>query len=137
VLAGKMPDSAGFTTKDALAWATSGGAGAVGLADKIGSLEVGKQADIVLFTTNRLNLSPLSDAATAIVMHARSSDIDTVLVDGHVRVRSGELVGVDLKGLLPKLERSKRSILDRVQQARSEQNEMSKAYESLIGSKTA
>ncbi|MDB5407979.1 MAG: amidohydrolase [Rhodospirillales bacterium] len=135
VLADKMPESAGFSTKDALTWATSGGAGAVGLADKIGSLEVGKQADLVLFTTDRLSLSPLSDAATAIVMHARSNDIDTVIVDGQVRVRGGELIGVDIKGLLPKLEESKRLILDRVQQARSEQSNMSKAYESLISGK--
>jgi cytosine/adenosine deaminase-related metal-dependent hydrolase len=137
VLANKMAESGGFTTKDALNWATSGGAGAVGLADKIGSLAVGKQADIVLFRADRLNLSPLSDPATAIVMHARSSDVDTVIVDGQVRVRGGELVGVDVKGLLPKLEQSKRSIVDRVQQARSEQSDMSKAYDSLIAGKNA
>lgn len=130
VLVDKMPESSGYTTKDALAWATSGDA--VGLRDKIGSIESGKHADIVLFKTDRLNLSPLSNPATAIVMHARSSDIDTVIVDGQLRVKDGELVGVDIKGLLPKLEQSKRSILERVQQARSEQSDMSKAYESLI-----
>ncbi|MDB5602866.1 MAG: amidohydrolase [Xanthobacteraceae bacterium] len=133
VLAGKMPESSGYTTKDALAWATSGDA--VGLTDKIGSIETGKHADVVLFKTDRLNLSPLSNPATAIVMHARSSDIDTVIVGGQLRVKDGELVGVDIKGLLPKLEQSKRSIVERVRQARSEQSDMGQAYETLIAGK--
>jgi hypothetical protein len=68
-------------------------------------------------------------------MHARSSDIDTVIVGGQLRVKDGELVGVDIKGLLPKLEQSKRSIVERVRQARSEQSDMGQAYETLIAGK--
>jgi 5-methylthioadenosine/S-adenosylhomocysteine deaminase len=135
VLADKMPASARYTTKDALAWATSGGAAAVSLSDSIGTIEIGKRADIILFRTKRLNMAPMSDPATTIVMHARSSDIDTVIVDGRVRVKKGELVGIDTENLINRLEQSRRSILDRVQQTHTEQSDMGRAYESLITGK--
>lgn len=135
VLAGRMPQSAGYTTKDALHWATTGGAEAIGLGDKTGAIEPGKRADIVLVRTDRFNMSPLCDPATAIVMHARAADIDTVMVDGQIRVSGGEPVGVDLKELMAKLERSKHGILARVAKAREEQSDMSRAYEALITGK--
>jgi cytosine/adenosine deaminase-related metal-dependent hydrolase len=132
VLAGRMPQSAGYTTTDALHWATTGGADAIGLGGKTGTIEPGKRADIVLVRTDRLNISPLCDPATAIVMHARAADIDTVMVDGEVRVSGGEPVGVDIPQLMAKLERCKENILARVAKARAEKSDMSRAYEALI-----
>jgi cytosine/adenosine deaminase-related metal-dependent hydrolase len=135
VLAGRMPQSAGYTTKDALHWATTGGAEAIGLGDDTGAIELGKRADIVLIKTDRFNMSPLCDPATAIVMHARAADIDTVMVDGQIRVSGGEPVGIDTKGLMAKLERSKQGILERIAKARAEQSDMSRVYEALITGK--
>lgn len=132
ILVGRMPQSAGFTTKDALHWATSSGAEAIGLGGKTGAIEPGKQADIVLIRTDRFNMSPLCDPATSIIMHARAADIDTVMVDGNIRVSGGEPVGVDSKQLMAKLERSKQGILNRVAKVRAEQSDMSRVYENLI-----
>jgi hypothetical protein len=80
-------------------------------------------------------MSPLCDPATAIVMHARTSDIETVMVDGNIRVAGGEPVGIDTRRLLAKLDRSKQGILDRVATARAERSDMSRAYEVLITGK--
>ncbi len=88
---GKQPLGA----RDVLAMATIEGARANGLADRTGSLTPGKQADLVLLRTDRLNVMPLNDPATAVVTSMDTSNVDTVLVAGHVLKRDGELTHVD------------------------------------------
>ena len=88
---GKQPLGA----RDVLAMATIEGARANGLADRTGSLTPGKQADLVLLRTDRLNALPLNDPATAVVASMDTSNVDTVLVAGHVLKRGGELTHVD------------------------------------------
>jgi cytosine/adenosine deaminase-related metal-dependent hydrolase len=78
-----------------LRMATLGGAEAIGMDSEIGSLEVGKRADIAIIRTDAMHLTPAFDAIGAVVMNARPSDIDTVLVDGAAVKRAGRLVGVD------------------------------------------
>ena len=88
---GKAPVSA----RDVLHYATVEGARANGLEDKVGTLTPGKQADIVLLRTDRLNVTPLNDAATAIVVGMDTSNVDTVLIAGRVMKRGGRLSHVD------------------------------------------
>ncbi|GLY02871.1 amidohydrolase family protein [Actinoplanes sp. NBRC 101535] len=78
---------------DVLHAATLGGAAALGLADRIGSLEVGKQADVLLVRHDGLHQAPLTDPLAGYVLNARAADVDTVLVAGEVRKRDGRLVG--------------------------------------------
>lgn len=84
------------TTRDALEWATMGGARALGLEDKIGSLTPGKRADVIMVRTGDLNLFPVNDPVQSIVLHACGANVDTVLVDGRVVKRSGQLIFTDL-----------------------------------------
>ena len=75
--------------------ATLGGARSVGLEDEVGSLEIGKKADIVL-----LNLDPgrscrLNDPPVDLVYAENGSSVTDVLVNGEVVVRNGELTRVD------------------------------------------
>ncbi|MFT4212253.1 MAG: amidohydrolase family protein [Microbacterium sp.] len=70
------------TAADALAHATIHGARALGMADRIGSLEPGKRADLVLVDTAGSHFDPRRDPATALVLQARVDDIRLVLVDG-------------------------------------------------------
>lgn len=70
--------------KEALKMATINGANALGLGNKIGSLEIGKHADLVLIDTNNTFMQPIYDYYSAIVYAMNSSCIDTVLVDGNV-----------------------------------------------------
>ena len=75
-----------------LRMATRDAAAAAGLADRTGSLEVGRAADIILLRATDLNLAPLSHPADAVVLAAHPGNVDTVLVAGTVLKRGGRLV---------------------------------------------
>lgn len=82
-------------TMEVLACATIEGAKANGLDAKVGSLTPGKQADIVMLRTDRLNVTPLNDPATAVVAGMDTGNVDTVVIAGRVMKRHGELLHVD------------------------------------------
>ena len=75
--------------------ATAGGARVLNLHDRIGSLEPGKLADIVLVDAGRPGLVPLYRVYSHLVYAARGSDVATVLVGGRVVVRNGRATAVD------------------------------------------
>ncbi|MEU3642227.1 amidohydrolase family protein [Lentzea sp. NPDC034063] len=78
-------------------WATMGGARALGRADDLGSLEVGKKADIVLLRNeNSPAMFPILNPYGHVAFQAQRSDVDTVIVDGRIVKRDHKLVGVDL-----------------------------------------
>ncbi len=79
---------------DALRWGTLGGARALGLEDRIGSLSPGKQADVVLLRGDSLGMAGWDRAhpERAIVLHAGVDDVDTVLVGGEVVKAGGRMV---------------------------------------------
>jgi len=78
---------------DVLRAATLGGAETLGLADRVGSLRPGKQADLVLLRAGAPNLVPLHhDPVGVVVSSAHAGDVDTVIVDGRVVKRNGVLV---------------------------------------------
>lgn len=88
---GKAP----VTARDVLEYATLEGARANGLDAKVGSLTPGKQADIILLRTNRMNVTPFNDPATAVVTSMDTGNVDTVLIAGRVMKQSGRLLHVD------------------------------------------
>jgi cytosine/adenosine deaminase-related metal-dependent hydrolase len=72
--------------------ATIEGARALGIDDLVGSIEVGKRADLVLVDLRRAHAHPRSpEPYSQLVYATRADQVDTVLVDGHVVVRSGRL----------------------------------------------
>jgi 5-methylthioadenosine/S-adenosylhomocysteine deaminase len=78
-------------------WATRGGAKALGLDAKVGSLEVGKKADVVLIKNdNSPAMFPLLNAYGHVAFQAQRGDVHTVLVNGRVVKHDHRLVGVDL-----------------------------------------
>jgi 5-methylthioadenosine/S-adenosylhomocysteine deaminase len=80
-------------------WATIGGATALGMQDRIGSLVAGKRADVVLIKNDASPaLYPLLHPYGTLVYQAGRGDVHTVLVDGQVVKDSHRLVGVDLAG---------------------------------------
>jgi 5-methylthioadenosine/S-adenosylhomocysteine deaminase len=83
------------TVRNALEFATVAGAEACGMAERIGSLSPGKDADITLIRGTDLNLAPVSDAVGAVVLGAHPGNVDTVIVKGSVVKRHGKLVGQD------------------------------------------
>ncbi len=88
---GKAPVGAA----EILALATIEGARANGLESKTGSLTPGKQADIIMLRTDRLNVTPLNDPATAVVTSMDTGNVDTVLIAGRTMKEEGKLLHVD------------------------------------------
>lgn len=84
-----------LTTREVLACATVDGARANGLDSKVGTLTPGKQADIILLRTDRINVTPLNDPVTAVVAGMDTGNVDSVLVAGRLMKRHGRLLHVD------------------------------------------
>lgn len=74
--------------------ATIGGARAIGMGDKIGSLEVGKLADIVIHNTDCPEAKPMVDPFMNLIFATRSKTVDTVLVNGEYVLLHGRVMNV-------------------------------------------
>ncbi|HEY8578841.1 MAG TPA: amidohydrolase family protein, partial [Beijerinckiaceae bacterium] len=83
-----------------LEMATMGGARALGIADRVGSLTPGKRADLILVRTTDVNMAPFTDPEHMVVQSANPSNVDTVVIDGRILKRAGRLVGVDVKKIV-------------------------------------
>lgn len=75
--------------------ATINGAKALGLADSVGSLEVGKKADFVVLDMRAVHLQPWFNPVSAVVYTATGRDVEIVIVDGKEVVRNGKLLTMD------------------------------------------
>ena len=89
-------------SKTALLMATRWGAEALGLGSKIGSLEKGKEADIIAIDLKKPHLSPVYDIYSHIVYSAMASDVDTVIVGGKQIIENRNHVEVDEDAILKK-----------------------------------
>ncbi|MCI0339258.1 MAG: 5'-deoxyadenosine deaminase [Acidobacteria bacterium] len=83
-----------------LRMATIYGAFALGLADQIGSIEIGKRADIQLLNLNQLHLTPQPDLVSTIVYAAEASDVETVIIDGRIVMRERQLMTLDEQSVI-------------------------------------
>jgi cytosine/adenosine deaminase-related metal-dependent hydrolase len=109
---GEALDRVQMTARDVLAMATLDGARACGLDDRVGSLEPGKQADLLLLRTDAPNLAPLVNPVGAAVSAAGPHNVDAVLVAGRWVKRDGRLVEHDVHALLERAGASQRHLLD-------------------------
>ena len=78
-----------------LRMATIEGARALGQAEEVGTLEIGKQADLIMIELERLHLTPIPDIISTIVYAAEAADVKTVLIDGQIVLRDGKLATVN------------------------------------------
>ncbi|MFB3739583.1 MAG: amidohydrolase family protein, partial [Candidatus Velamenicoccus archaeovorus] len=90
-LAGKGALPRLMTTRDVIRSATSAGARAVGLAGVTGSLEPGKQADLIVLRTDRPNIYPINDPIGAVVWGMDTSNVAWVFAAGRALMRDGVL----------------------------------------------
>ena len=84
-----------FNSKDAFRLGTLGGAEALNLAHLVGTVEVGKRADLVVFDALSANLAGAHDPFQGVVFHASNADVETVFVDGEIVKRDGRLTKVE------------------------------------------
>ena len=101
------------TTREVLRWATLEGAKANGLDHKVGTLTPGKQADIVMLRTDRLNVTPLNDPVTAVVAGMDTGNVDTVLIAGRVMKQGGELTHVDWPAVMRQADRARDHVIEK------------------------
>lgn len=84
-----------LTTMQAIEMATINGAKAYGLEDRLGSLEVGKRADVVIIDFDKSHLTPLHDVYAHLVYAVNKADVETVLIDGKVHMQDGIILSLD------------------------------------------
>jgi cytosine/adenosine deaminase-related metal-dependent hydrolase len=108
---GARPEEMPLTCRHALEWTTVQGAGIARLGHRVGSLTVGKDADIVLLSAQDITMFPVRDPVGSIVMQGGVANVDTVLIAGRVMKRGGKLLYPGLAQKLDVLRRSGDRIL--------------------------
>jgi cytosine/adenosine deaminase-related metal-dependent hydrolase len=108
---GKPPAAITIPSGEALQWATIEGARMLGLDDRIGSLTVGKQADIVLLDASAINMRPVHDPVASVLFHAGVGNVDTVLVAGRIVKQGGRLLAAGVESLTDAVAQSGRRII--------------------------
>lgn len=94
--------------------ATINGARAIGAAHRVGSIEVGKRADIVIHGGDRPEWHPRADPVTSVIYAAQTSGIKAVLIDGRVVVRDSHSTLIDVGDLLNKVDAAARDLTRRM-----------------------
>jgi 5-methylthioadenosine/S-adenosylhomocysteine deaminase len=102
-----------LTARQALTMATRSGAKALGLDAEVGSIEVGKRADVIVVDGSRPHLVPAGDPYSAIVYAARGSDVRTTVVGGDVLVDDFTAKRVDVRELRATAEAEARALATR------------------------
>lgn len=90
------------SAQQVLELATIEGAKVIGLEKEIGSLEVGKKADIAIVDMRKPHLKPSVDPVADLVYFGNGNDVETVIIDGAVVVEEGKIMTLDMYEILQK-----------------------------------
>jgi len=101
----------------AIEMATINGAKALKWEDEIGTIEIGKKADLIAVTFRRPHMTPIYDPFSHIVYAARSLDVKHVVVNGRIVVRDHELLTVDVDEVIRKASKVRDELLSRLKEA--------------------
>lgn len=102
-----------INTPDLLRMATMGGAKALRWDDEIGSLEIGKKADMILLDRDNFDVLPSYDPVFMAASNAGASQVKTVIVDGEIVVENGKLTMIDEEELRAKVKEQAPKIISR------------------------
>jgi 5-methylthioadenosine/S-adenosylhomocysteine deaminase len=91
----RLGDPSALSCDQALWLHTMGAARVLGLDHEIGSLEAGKKADLIVVDLNKPHLQPYYGRPAALVFYAKSSDVETSIIDGEVVLEAGRLTRLD------------------------------------------
>jgi cytosine/adenosine deaminase-related metal-dependent hydrolase len=104
------------TCREVIEFGTIAGATVAHLDSKIGTLTPGREADIIMLATDRINTFPLNNVPGTVVTLMDTSNVENVFVAGKVLKWQGKLVGVDLHRLRLQIEKSRDGLLARTSQ---------------------
>jgi 5-methylthioadenosine/S-adenosylhomocysteine deaminase len=102
-----------LAARDVLWMATRAGARTLGLEDEIGSIEIGKRADLIVVDRDRVHQTPGPDPYSTLVYAARGPDVTTTIVDGQVLVEEGRPIRVDPSEVVFEARRAARELAAR------------------------
>jgi len=100
--------------KQVLAMATIEGAKALSWENEIGSIEVGKKADLTIIDFNKPHLCPLYNEISHLIYAAKSADVNTVIINGKIVMENGHPTTIKIEKLLEMAEKAKKSLLERL-----------------------
>jgi len=104
-------DATVVDSRTAMLMATQNGADIIGLGEKVGSIKVGKKADLVIADLNKPHLTPIYDIYSHIVYSMHPSDIETVMVNGKVLIDKGKPTTLDNDNVLSKAKSWQKKII--------------------------
>ena len=104
-------DPKAVTARELLRLGTIGGAQVLGLAAKIGTLEQGKRADIVIVDLQTPKVQPVYSVESAIVYAASGNSVVTTIVDGKILMRRGKVLTVNEEEAIAKAKEYREKVL--------------------------
>src|SRR5438105_5705216 len=111
---GKM-DPKALSARDVLEMATIGGARLLGMEEKIGSLEPGKRADVVIVDLQQAKVQPVYAVESAIVYAASGSAVVTTICDGRILMRKRMVLTVDVPAAIAKAKEYRAQVMKSLQ----------------------
>lgn len=108
-----------LTSRDTIELATIEGARAAHLDSKVGTLTPGKEADIVMLATDRINVFPMNNVPGTVVTLMDTSNVENVFIAGRVMKWQGRLVGVDLSRIRRTIDTARDGLLARARHPRN------------------
>lgn len=97
-----------------LEMATIEGAKALSWENEIGSIEVGKKADLSIISLKRPHLCPLYSEASHLVYAAKASDVETVIINGRIVMENGKLTMLNIEKVMDVVEKAKNNLLSKL-----------------------
>ncbi|SDZ27724.1 5-methylthioadenosine/S-adenosylhomocysteine deaminase [Proteiniborus ethanoligenes] len=104
-------DTTSIPAATAVKMATLNGAKALGLEKEVGTLEVGKKADIVILDLNKPHFYPRYNLVASLAYSAQASDVETVIVDGKILMENYELKTIDVEKVMYNAEKCAKSLI--------------------------
>lgn len=112
---GTIPATTTIPAREALRWVTTEGARMLGREDQIGSLTLGKLADLVVINASDLNLFPIHDPVSTLVMQTSLANIEAVMIGGAWKKRNGQLLVEELDAKKEQLAQSGRRLVHHIE----------------------
>lgn len=109
----RLGDRGRLSSQKLLEMITIDAAEALGLEDQIGSLEVGKRADLILIDLQNAELAPINDIHSTAIYGMTEPNIDTIMIDGEVVFSKGTVVGVEERRIVEKAHEVRTAVLNR------------------------
>lgn len=105
------PDA--LSARDIVKMATEGGARLLGLENEIGTLDVGKRANIIVVNESSFHALPSTDPATNVVYSCTSEDVEMTIVDGKILYEDGQFTTIDEDKLKDTVRRERKKLMER------------------------